>query len=262
MSPYWYYSAGACSGLVNWFAVALSSLADVLPQQWRAPGIGLLLSGFFFGFSLSPIFSIFLDHIRLSVLSVFVVAAGFMVTVAFLPETLPPRVAEEARRRRSDENVPAHCVPRLLWRLLRPIREMAILNRNNFFRLLSTLAFFSGMVSSGDQTLLVYYVEERIGFTDQDVSIMYLIMGLLGLCAQALVLKPLNDCIGEKMVVALCFFLGAVDNIMYGIARDKFTIFAAVGISAFTGMAFPTISAIKANNVVRSLQAQELFLLL
>jgi DHA1 family tetracycline resistance protein-like MFS transporter len=250
MSPYWYYSAGASTGLVNWVAVALSSLADVLPQKLRAPGIGLLLSGFMLGFSFSPLFALFLNHLQLTFVSVLIINGGFWATVLFLPETLPPAVAEEARRRRSEDVAHPNLIEHLGWIIARPVREMAILNRNNFFRLISLLAFFSGMVSSGDQTLLVYYVEERIGFTDKDVSIMYLIMGITGLFAQAVLLKPLNDLVGEKMVVAICFFVGAVDNVMYGIAEDKHTIFAAVGLSALTGMAFPTISAIKANNVV------------
>jgi DHA1 family tetracycline resistance protein-like MFS transporter len=135
------------------------------------------------------------------------------------------------------------------WLIVRPIREISILNRNTFFRLISLLAFFSGMVSSGDQLLLVYYLEEQLGFTDKDVGTMFLIIGIMGMMAQAIVLKPLNECIGEKMVVAFCFFIGAVDNTMYGLATNKGTIFAAVALSAFTGMAFPTISAIKSNNV-------------
>jgi Na+/melibiose symporter-like transporter len=250
MSPYWFYSAGAMTGLVNWMAVALSSLTDVLPQKFRAPGIGLLLSGFMLGFSFSPLLSMFLNHLQLTFVSVLVVNGGFWATVCFLPETLPPAIAEEARRRRREDVVHRNLIEHIGYIITRPVREMAILNRSSFFRLISLLAFFSGMVSSADQTLLVYYVEERIGFTDKDVSIMYLIMGITGLFAQAILLKPLNDLVGEKMVVATCFFVGAVDNVMYGIAKDKLTIFAAVGLSALTGMAFPTISAIKANNVV------------
>ena len=113
------------------------------------------------------------------------------------------------------------------------------------------LAFFSGMVASGDQVLLVYYIEERLGFTEKNVSYMFLIIGIMGLLAQGVLLKPLNDLIGEKMVVASCFLVGSIDNVMYGIARNHATIYIAVGLSALTGMAFPTISAIKANNVVR-----------
>jgi hypothetical protein len=36
--------------------------------------------------------------------------------------------------------------------ILRLIRELAILNRNSLFRLLSALAFFSGMVATADRT--------------------------------------------------------------------------------------------------------------
>jgi hypothetical protein len=39
-------------------------------------------------------------------------------------------------------------------------RAPSDLNRNRLFRLLSLLAFFSGMVTSGDHTLFIYYIEE------------------------------------------------------------------------------------------------------
>jgi hypothetical protein len=214
-------------------------------------------------------------------MSFLTVVLGLILTIFVVPETLPPEVAAETKTRReleaqrqdaadeeedqdyaaavtanSNSNSMVSC-----WRstrafrrtgtriLLRPIREMAILNRDTFFRLISLLAFFSGMVSSGDQVLLVYYLEERLSFTTQDVSVMFLIMGVMGLLTQGVLLKPLNDRIGERLVVAFCFLVGAIDNTMYGLAHNKTTIYAAVAISALTGMAFPTISAIKANNV-------------
>lgn len=140
---------------------------------------------------------------------------------------------------------------KIWWNIQRPLWELSILNRSKLFRLLSLLAFFSGMVSSGDQNLLIYYLEERLSFNDKDVAKMFLIIGLLGIFSQAVVLKPLIQFIGERWVVTLCFILSATDNFMYGVATTKRTIFVAMSISAFTNMAFPTISAIKANNVVR-----------
>lgn len=252
MSPWWYYTAHGSTGLVNGVAIALSCLADVLPQQYRAPGIGLLLAGFMLGFSLSPILSLMLPRIHLSFVSFLMVLTGWLCTVFVVPETLPPSIASEARRLKRIE-MERNSTKSIGWRiqqtLTRPLREMSILNRNQFFRLISSLAFFSGMVSSGDQVLLIYYLEERLAFTNADVSVMFMIMGIMGLVAQAVILKPLNDCIGEKMVVAFAFLCGAIDNAMYGLARHKYTIFGAVAISGLTGMAFPTISAIKANNV-------------
>lgn len=251
MSPTWYYIAGALSGLVNWIAVALSALSDVMPPKWRAASFGMLLAGFSLGFALAPTMALFMNHFHVSLLSLTTISIGFVVIAVFFPETLPPETAAEASRCRALEfqTIPSGW-RRVLYLILRPVRELSILNRNNLFRLLSSLAFFSGMVSSGDQTLLIYFVEERLAFNDRDVATMFMLMGILGILVQGVLLKPINDCFGERMVVVCAFCIGSIDNMLYGLAKNKATIFVAISMSAFTGMAFPTISAIKANNVV------------
>jgi MFS transporter, DHA1 family, tetracycline resistance protein len=69
-------------------------------------------------------------------------------------------------------------------------------------------------------------------------------------------LKILNDAVGERWLVTLCFVLSAVHNVLYGLAKDKATIYVAVAVSSFGAMAFPTISAIKSNNVSSSEQGR------
>ena len=81
MSPWWYYGTSVMSGAINWVAVAMSSLADVLPQQFRAPGIGLLMAGFMLGFSLAPVLSIFLKPEPLSFVAFLIVFFGWVCTV-------------------------------------------------------------------------------------------------------------------------------------------------------------------------------------
>jgi len=252
MSPTWYYFAGTVPGLVNWIAVALSSLSDAMPPKWRAPSFGMLLAGFSLGFAMAPQLALALGHFRVSVFSFTLVAIGFVMTLCFFPETLSPDVAVQATFARQSQLEGLSRRQKILWNIKRPAWELMILNRNRLFRLLSLLAFFSGMVSSGDRTLLLYYLEERLGFGDKDVALMFLIMGLLGIFVQGVCLKLINDWIGERWVVTFCFGLGVVINLMYGLAKSKSTIFIAIAISAFGGMAFPTISAIKANNVVRT----------
>jgi len=292
MSPWWYYGFQASTGIVNWFAIALSALSDVLPAQYRAPGVGILLAASYLGFSLSPIFAFFLNPFWLSMISVTVIGIGLISTILFVPETLPPSVAQSTKERRhantmremedlleeqerflasSSSSVSpslSFCFRRWYYDyflyygrpifrfLCRPFREMAILNRNTFLRLISTLAFFSGMVSSGDSIFVIYYLQEQLAFTTQDLSTLYLIMGILGLLVQGLLLKPVNDLLGEKWVVALAFLVGAIDNVMIGLAKNKGTIYVAVALSSLTGMAFPTISAMKANNVAITEQGQ------
>jgi fucose permease len=103
----------------------------------------------------------------------------------------------------------------------------------------------------GSRTLLIYYLEERLAFNDRDVASMFMLMGLLGILIQGVLLKYINEFIGEKKVVVLSFVLGIVTNLIYGLAKHKSTIFIGIVVGTFSGMSFPTISAIKSNNVVR-----------
>mmetsp|Transcript_14737 Transcript_14737/g.23039 ORF Transcript_14737/g.23039 Transcript_14737/m.23039 type:complete len:642 (-) Transcript_14737:88-2013(-) len=299
--PLWYYVANAMSGLLNWIALALASLSDIIPSRWRAASFGLLLGGFFCGFAVSPMLALLLTHFWVSVLSLSVVTCGFISTIVLLPETLPPEVAASAaaeRRRQRQQYEEEHVTDshdtlpstttssiagdnsdnttiattttrrtiattkwqrrrRVLCRIAtRPMRELSILNRNKLFRLLSALAFFSGMVTAGNQTLSLYYFEEHLGVNDHDVAIMFVMVGILGVLVQCVLMKTLNDWLGERYIICVAFFVGFIHNVMYGLATTKTTIYIAIALASVTGMSFPAISAIKANNVDESEQGR------
>ncbi|KAL7535366.1 hypothetical protein ACHAXR_006446, partial [Thalassiosira sp. AJA248-18] len=248
--PFLYYASHALSGLVSWMAVALSSLSDVMPPMWRAPSFGLILAGFSMGFALSPILAVFLSHLGVSIFSLGILTAGFLYACIFLPETLSPEASVSSKLKRLSEQ--PNMETRLdVWKynLMRPMKELLILNRNKLFRLLSSLAFFSGIVSTADHTLFLYYVEENFGFDDNDIAKLFLIIGIMGIFVQTVVLKPLNSWIGERRIIIVAFLVGALHNYLYGVAKAKKTIFISATIASLTGMAFPTISAIKSNNV-------------
>jgi len=246
--PVWYYGAGSFAGLISWMAVALSALSDVMPPRWRAPSFGIVLSGFALGLGFSPVLALTFTHFQVSILSVTNLVGGLILSIWFLPETLPENVMEEAARMRAEE--PSRPLVEKIWTFtIRPVKEMSILNRSNLFRMVSALAFFSGMAINADQTLVVYYVEDRLAFNDSDIALMFVLIGVMGIFVQAVLLKPFNDCLGEKMVVATAFAFGAIQNAMYGLAQSKNFIFVAVVVGSLSGMAFPTISAIKSNNV-------------
>jgi DHA1 family tetracycline resistance protein-like MFS transporter len=85
---------------------------------------------------------------------------------------------------------------------------------------------------------------------------MFLLVGMSAVFAQAVLLRPLNHCIGERLVVIVCFIAATISNSMYGIAGNKKQLYMGVCVGALSGMAFPTISAIKANNVGMSEQGR------
>lgn len=80
---------------------------------------------------------------------------------------------------------------------------------------------------------------------------MFLIFGILGIFVQSFILKLMNSMFGERAIVIIAFTFGVIHNVLYGIAHNKITIYIAIALGSLNMMAFPTISAIKANNVVR-----------
>lgn len=112
------------------------------------------------------------------------------------------------------------------------------------------------MAASADQTLLIYYAEEYLSFNDHDIAVLFMLMGVLGIVVQGFCLKALTDCLGERMVVVISFVSGAIKNAMYALSSTKECIIAAAAIGSLANMSFPTISAMKANNVNSSEQGR------
>jgi len=269
-NPVWFYAADVTSNLLSWITISLSAISDVIPNKWRSSCFGILFGGFSLGLALSPILAIPLSHFEVSCLSLVLSTGGFLYSLFYLPETLSKETSEKMRRLRQVAEAEAlyvvygnnnnsvliaaakQRIAKLTRILFRPFREMLILNRNYFFRLLAVLAFFSGMSTSGDETLLLYYTEQQLNFKDKDVAVLFIIIGLLGITVQGFGLHRMTVWLGEKRVVVVAFFFGAFHNCIYAFAATKLDIFVAAGIGSVELMAFPTISAIKANNAVSS----------
>jgi len=245
--PFWYYAGRSVSGVINWMTIALSSLSDALPPQWRAPSFGLLFAGFSAGFCLSPTIAIPLGHFYVSVVSLVLSVFCFLFLVIYVPETLPLEVSREALRQRREQQRTIR--RRWLYFLTRPFRELAILNRSHLFHLLAALAFLNGVVGTADQSLLLYYIENRLYFHDKDVALLFFLIGILGLIIQGSMLKTLIDLLGERRVLMVGFLGGVFNNTFYGLARSKAAIYIGAAFGSLTMMTFPVISAIKANNV-------------
>lgn len=186
--PIYYYIAGGIGGLFNWMALSLSCISDVMPNKWRAPCFGLLLASFSLGIAISPIIAVQLGHYEVSILSLFIICIGVFISIFALPETVSYESAQCAKRIHNEQKniVLSYFHPNnsinnsdyqqvnsnngqddddnnivvtssstwketILWNICyRPIWELSILNRNRLFRLLSLLAFFSGIAASGE----------------------------------------------------------------------------------------------------------------
>lgn len=253
IDPVWYLVSFALVGVVNWISIGFSMLSDIIPPAYRAPSFGLFVSSFYFGFCIGPSCVLLFDHFAVSVLSLTIMLIGLLIGCIAMPETLPERVAE---RNNADRTYLATSSSSFQKAILRPIRDMSILNRDTFFRLLTVAYFFSEMVHSSDRSLLLFYMEDQLDIRDSDLATMLFIMGLVGVVVQGFLLEPLLACLGQKGLLMVSFLSGAGHNLLYGMAKRKGTIYVALCLSQLTKTNFPLISSIAANNVSENEQGR------
>jgi DHA1 family tetracycline resistance protein-like MFS transporter len=244
MDPVWYFVSFALVGVVNWVSIGFSMLSDVIPAEYRAASFGLFVSSFYLGFCLGPSCVLAIDHFAVSVLSLTTMLVALLVGWITLPETLPEQVAERNLVERT--NLAATSFRKAM---LRPIREMSILNRDTFFRLLTIAYFFSGMVHSSDRSLVLFYMEDQLDVRDGDLATMFFIMGIVGVVVQGVLLELLLTCLGEKGLLVVSFLSGTVHNLLYGLAKSKGIIYFALCLSQLTKTNFALVSSIASNNV-------------
>lgn len=265
-SPWIFYTIRPIHGLVSWTIVALAAVADQMPTELRAPSVGLVMAAYWSGVCSGPTSAAVLGLPNAPIVSCLSALVAICTASCCVPETVTPERAQDSLLRQHQEGrLFMTLSPRVrrrdyfsvVWRTAtKPLRELAILNRSSLFRLLSLLAFFNGMVTSGDKILILYYVDTKLSFSTVDTALVMILLGLGAVLSQGIILKPLNDAIGERWIVILCFGTAIVSNLLYGLAQNRSTIAWGLLWGSFSGMAFPTFSAIKANNAEASEQGR------
>ena len=237
--PNWYFVAQALQGFINWFTVALAAISDVMPYELRAPSFGLVNAAFLLGFSISPSFSLVLDsHLKVSIMSVFLLLFVFCYAFIFFPETLTVI-------RSADEPLQENKSSRVISILQRPIKDLSILLRNQTIINVTTIAIFSTLAASVSFTFLVYYLEQNLDFDDQDISTLFVINGLAGFIVQSVFFRVLNKRMKDRNLLLLSFVFGIIYNFICSIAQTKRVIYFASALSSFTMLGFPIIASLK-----------------
>jgi len=268
-NPALYYVANAVVGVSSYFGLVFAAMSDVLPERHRSAGFGVVMAAMYGGYAVGPGLVVLLpSHAAVGIASLAFASAAFAAAVLFLPETIPDRVLQHNKRRQRQQQqlsltemdddgdadygwrgyffassncwIPRHC----LNSMVRPIREISILNRATGIRLIAIGSFFSSMVFASDMTLVIYYMEEQFDCTDRDIAVMFFWLGVAGIVLQGGFLQSLVKCFGEKMLLVLTFLCGTLHNLLYGVATSKRMIFAALILSQATKVNVPVLSSL------------------
>jgi MFS transporter, DHA1 family, tetracycline resistance protein len=260
--PFWYYAANATGGINYFFGVAFAALSDVIPDPaFRASSYGLLLASFYGGFSLGPSLSLLLSSQGVATASLGLILLAWGVATFAMPETLPldarrsthdriGSVGDHARRPKSAAGLLWDCWTFVSGCVVRPFREISILNQNATIRLVAVGSFFGAMVYASDVTLVVYYIIEQLNVRSADLAQMFLLMGMVGIALQGGLLPPLIRLFhGETNLLVATFVCGVVHNSLYGLATGKASVLVALLLAQFTKLNFPILSSIASQTV-------------
>jgi DHA1 family tetracycline resistance protein-like MFS transporter len=256
--PSWYFVVDSITSMVSFFSIAYSQLSDTMPAKHRAASFGMYFGAFFGGIGLAPFFAVFFDsHLQVTMFSVLVRVVALLFAIVALPETLPPHVAARNKEQRYNESVRGStAVSSRTWDyfgvvsiMLRPIREMWILGRNETLVLLTVGAFLSKLVLSADITLFFYYVETELGVRDSDVAGMMLVTGILGVLVQAVFLKYFISLLGERGLLVASYLTGIAHNLIYGLAPNKWVIYVGLCLSQLSNTSGPLLASLASRNV-------------
>ena len=258
MEPIYYYVASSLIGAVSYSSIAFAIISDSVLEEYRTASFGVIMAGFYSGFCLSPFLALLLSHIQVSILSAVLTGGALTYTMVCFPETLPESVRamnqqsvmeQQTDRAQSLGN-------RIGTGLIRPLREISILNRDRIIRLVASASFFSSMVYAADSTLVLYYIEEYLDVREQDIAYQFLIMGMVGVLLQGCLLQPLLKCFGDKGLLVVAFLSGTTHNLLYGVAKSKRTLYLALSLSQLTKTNAPILASLASKDAGSNEQGQ------
>jgi DHA1 family tetracycline resistance protein-like MFS transporter len=261
--PVFYYFAISTIGVVSFMSIAFAALSDCMPENFRAASFGVVMAGFHAGFALSPSLALLLNHLQVSLISLTFTSAAFVYTLMAFPETLPEAVRQHNRQRVSTErdsnngDARGCCSLRQVGQTLsRPFREMTILTRDRTIRLVAVGSFFSSMVFSIDKNLAIFYIEQHLNVREHDIAFQFLVMGVVGVIIQGFLLQPMVQCFGEKGLLLIAFLSGTLNNFLYGVAKNKETLYAALCLLQLAKTDTPILASLASKDVSVNEQGQ------
>lgn len=225
------------------FATAGAYIADVTAPENRAKSFGLIGAAWSIGFVVGPALGGYLGEIDLRL--PFFVAAGLALAnwlygFFILPESLPP----EKRERRFD------------WRKANPVGSLTLLRGHPDLLGLASLWFLFHMAHYVLPAVFVLYTGHRYGWSMQEIGLMLMVTGLLGIVVQAGLVGPIVGRLGERGALLLGLACGATGFFIYGLAPTQEVYWIGMPVFALMGLVQPGLQGLMTKRVAPHEQGQ------
>lgn len=225
------------------FATASAYIADVTPPEKRARSFGLIGAAWSVGFVVGPALGGTLGEIDIRL--PFLVAAGMALAnwlygFFILPESLPPEKRETSFN----------------WKKANPLGSLNLLRGHRQLLGLATLWFLYHLAHYVLPAIFVLYTGHRYGWSMQEVGLMLMITGILGIIVQALLVGPIVRRIGERGALLLGMACGAIGFTVYALAPTEEVYYVGMPIFALMGLVQASIQGLMTRRVQPHEQGQ------
>jgi DHA1 family tetracycline resistance protein-like MFS transporter len=224
------------------FTTVYAYMADVTTPEERARAYGLIGAAFSGGFILGPLIGGAVG--QLGPRAPFWFAAGlsgvtFLYGLLILPESLKVENRMAFSWKRAN--------PFGAFLLLRSHAELFGLAVVNF------LLYFAHFIFPA---VMVLYVGWRYGFSVLEMGLVLAFWGALDMLVQTFMVGPAVKRFGERSMMILGLFAGALGFLLMGLAPNGLAFVVATAPSALMGLAMPTIMSLMTQRVSESEQGQ------
>ncbi len=220
-------------------SVILAYLSDTVPPHRRALSFGLVfavisatvIAGPFVGTSVSTNTAFVISA---------AVALAFLLSVLILPESLPP----------------SQRIPFSSARDLNPFLVLRVLTRYKMFVRLAAVVLVGELLMRGRFAVLFPFLKSKFSITQQQYAFVALTFGVCGVFAQSVVLKILVARCKNVTIMNISLIAVACNMLAYALVGQLWQIYALELLSSIGFLSFPSISAMKSNNVNASEQGK------
>jgi MFS transporter, DHA1 family, tetracycline resistance protein len=220
--------AGVTAGNI---AAAQAYIADVLPAERRAQGLGLIGAAFGLGFMLGPATGGLLSQISLSA-PAFVAAGVALVGAAFayflLPESLPPE-------RRT-------AIP---FKKMNPVTQLRGLLEIGELRPLLLTVVLLNLAFAGLQSNFSVFSNARFGWDAKANALLFAFVGVMAIFTQGWLIHKAQPWLGEARLALGGLALMGLSFALVALAQQGWLLYLAVGLLALgSGLATPSLTSL------------------
>ena len=217
------------------YATAAAFIADVSSPDEKAQNFGLIGAAFGVGFILGPVFGAFFAEFGTRV--PFFAAAILSLANMVLGYCVLPETVTDASRRGFE------------WRRANPLVGLMAVARMPGLRDLLIILFITQVAFNVYPAIWSFFTAERFGWSPRMIGLSLAAYGVTIIIGQGLLIRWVVRHLDQYRIVVIALALEVMMCVGFGFAWAGWMVFALIPLSAFGGIAMPTLQGIMSKSV-------------